>query len=369
MNEELKLLINERAKGDKLVAKAIEALYAPKAETNANEVEHTSNTGYGAELIPSDVLSQDILELVQQESRLLPMLPGDHGTGLAPNESVPVVGELGEFLGNTEWTTGAGALSQGNSLLPTAKVTIPQASFIKSIDVSKRELNYAPAKLEGVIKERLAKAMAGTIDGLIINGDSESGGTGNVNSDDGAPTSTNYYMQIDHGIRELGINGTGTSADLSTLAASDFITLLNILGDFATNTDEVVFIMNRATYNKALLLADFADAAQRGEKSTVAGAAITNVFGCDVLINKYVPKTEADGKVSTTASNNTKGQIVALWKPAVQYGFGQEMELDVTKIPGKGVQITATFDFGFVIAQKVAGYTDSSVAVGYNITL
>lgn len=357
------------ASQDAEVNKVLEALFSPKAETNANEVEHTSNTGYGAELIPTNVFADSIMEMVQERSRLLPMLPGDHGTGLAISQKVPVIGELGTFKGNSEWTTGAGTIDQGNTLAPTGSVTITQGEFKLSIDVSKRELNYASDKLESILKERIALSMADTIDALILNGDSETGATGNVNSDDGAPASTSYYLQNDGGVRELGINGSGTSVNVGTLAIADFISTMNVLGDFMASPEDCLWVFNRATYNKALGLADFADAAQRGEKATTMGGAITNVFGSDVLIAKHMPKTEADGKVSTTPANNTLGQFGLIYKPSIQYGFGQPLELDVVKVPGKGISLIATFEFGFAIAQKIAGYADSSVAVGYNVTL
>ena len=40
-------------------------------------------------------------------SRLLPLLPGNHGNNMAISEIVPIVGEASLFDGNSEWTTGA----------------------------------------------------------------------------------------------------------------------------------------------------------------------------------------------------------------------------------------------------------------------
>jgi len=116
-------------------------------------------------------------------------------------------------------------------------------------------------------------------------------------------------------------------------------------------------------------LTDFSYANYRGQASTLTGAAVNNIDGADVLISQCVPLTEADGKVSATAGNNTLGQLILIWKPSVQYGWGQPLEIDVVKVPGKGVQILATLEFGFTIVQKKAGATDSSVAVGYNATV
>ena len=44
------------------------------------------------------------------------------------------------------------------------------------------------------IQRKLASSAARTQEALILNGDTTAGATGNVNSDDGAPASTSYYL-------------------------------------------------------------------------------------------------------------------------------------------------------------------------------
>lgn len=340
-----------------------------EVETNANEVMHTANTGYGKELVPVNVLSEEIIDMIPKYSTFLDQLPGFHGTNMPASLKVPVIGEVDFFQGNSEPTTGALTESQATHRLATGEVTISQGSFIASISVSKRELNYAVGDLEKILKEKLAASAARTIEALILNADSEAGSTGNVNLDDAAPTSTVYYLQQDHGIRELAINGAALTVDCGTLDYTDFFDIMAKVGEFAADPSQCMWLTNRATYLKAMGLSDFVDASKRGENSTLSGKAITNIGGSDMFVVRDVPKTEADGKVSTTASNNTKGQILYAYKPAIQYGYGQPLEIDVQKVPGKGVNVVATFEFGFAIAQLLAGQTDSSVALGRNITL
>jgi HK97 family phage major capsid protein len=355
----------------------LRALGMGSYETNANEVEHTASTGYGKELLPVNILSEKVVDVSRQMSKLLQVLPGNHGTNMNLTEKVPVMGDAGYMESNSEWTTGAGTIAQGTNLQPTADITITQVPLIMSIDVSRRLLKYSVVDLEAWLINQIGKASAKTIESMIINGDAETGATGNVNSDDQAPATTftsvggaGYHMLlIDHGIRELGINGSSTSSDLGTLARADFGTMENILGDFFANAEECLWITNRKTYNKFMQLTDFSYANYRGLASTLTGAAVTNIDGADLIISQCVPLTEADGKVSKTAGNNTLGQILLIWKPAVQYGWGQPLEIDIVKVPGKGVQVLATMEFGFTIVQKKAGNSDSSVAVGYNATV
>ena len=190
-------------------------------EQKANEVMGTGNTGYGAEFVPTQILSKELKELVPTLSTLLPQLPGNHGNNLPKILTVPVRGlSVGDtlFQGKTEWNTGYPYQTQddhGISRVPTKTVTLTQKQFICEVQVSNEQLRYNAVDTEAYIKAEIAKGMAWTVDSLIINGDTETGATGNVNSDDQAPATTfaatggakDHRLIIDGGIRERAING------------------------------------------------------------------------------------------------------------------------------------------------------------------
>lgn len=62
-----------------------------EVETKANEVVHTNNTGMGKELIPTNVMIDPMLDLVPNYSKLLPLLPGNHGNNMPISAKVPVI--------------------------------------------------------------------------------------------------------------------------------------------------------------------------------------------------------------------------------------------------------------------------------------
>jgi HK97 family phage major capsid protein len=362
--------------------KGMEEAGATKAEIeeymkNANELMHTSNTGAGAELIPTNVLTKEVLDLIPKYSTFLDALPGFHGTDMAISQKVSVIGETGFFKGNTEPTTGAQTIPQPSNKLLTGEVTITQAPLIADVFLTKRELTYAIDELESLVKTRLAASLARTQESMIINGDAETGATGNVNSDDQAPATTfattggtaDHRLLLDHGLRELAINGSNLTVNAGTFDVADLIAVMNLLGDLAANPADLLWLFNRSTYNKALGLDAFLKSSESGEKSTIHGKAITNIFGADLFIPRDLGKSEADGKQSATASNNTLGQYLLFHKAAVQHGYGQPFEIEVTRVAGKGVQITATCEWGFAIAQLLAGQSDSVVGLARNITL
>ena len=51
-------------------------------QTNANEVEHTTNTGFGKELVPVDVLSDSVYNAVPMYDTFLTSLPWFHGNDI-----------------------------------------------------------------------------------------------------------------------------------------------------------------------------------------------------------------------------------------------------------------------------------------------
>jgi|GEM_PF-1204181 len=351
-------------------------------EVKANEVMNSGNTGYGAEFIPSEVFVKEVIDMMPKYSNLLPLLPGNHGTGLPKKYTAAVKAlSIGDvlFQGKGQWTTGTGSQTEddhGQSKVKTKQVSLEQVSFICEVDISDEQLKYNAVDTENYVKAEIARGMALTVDSVIINGDSESGGTGNVNSDDQAPATTfaalggaKYHAtMIDHGIRERAINGSYTK-DFATLADTDYSDLLTVLGRYATMPGDCLFIQPIQVTNKMKQLDAFKLYVNSADRATIQSGITPTPFGVDILTHHLVPKTEADGKVSATPGNNTKGQTLLIYKPAVQYGFGQDFKLEVVRVAGYGYRLVATFDFGFYIVDAEGSLTEPTVAAGIDITL
>lgn len=338
-------------------------------ETKANEVMNTGATNFGKEIIKTDVMLDEMLELIPTYSTLYNILPGNHGTNMPISCKVPVIGEADLFQGNSEWTTGQGSfITPANNGPMTDQVTITQGQFITTVSLSKRELNYGPAQLETIIKQRISSAAARTIDAVIINADSTSAATGNVNSDDAAPSSSAYFMQQDGGLRKQAISNSKT-VDCGALDSGDFLSIKGLLGEwYQSDLSNLIYITNASTSNKIIALSEVVTMDKFGPNATIVKGEIGKIWGIDIISMRDLPLTEADGKCSATASNNTKGSIICLYKPAVQFGFGQPLEIEAYKVPGKGVDLVATFEFGFAVANNKANL-GNTVAMGINITL
>lgn len=318
-------------------------------EKKANEVMNTQATNFGTELIPTNVMADPLLDLVGNYSMLLPLLPWNHGNNMAISEIVPIVWEADLFQGNTEWTTWAWSITPANHGPHTDKVTIVQGQYITTVDVSKRELNYATDRLEAIIRERVNRAAARTIDAVIINGDTAT--TWNVN---GTYDADAYFAQADNGIRKVGIANGATT--VWTLAAGSFLDLKWSLGDwYQSDLNNLLFLAPSSTYNKAMLLDEVITIDKFGPNATISTGVLAKVFNIDLLVARDFPAlTDSTGKVSETSTDNVYGSLACIYKPAVQYWFGQPLEIEVGRVLGKGIKIVATFEFWFAIANEKA---------------
>lgn len=372
MKDILKLLKGMGASGNEPI---------PGSEAKANEVMHPTNTGFGAEFIPSETFRNSIIDIAPTLSTLLNQLPGNQGSNLPQHYVAPVVGlSAGDLLfqGKRDWTTGNPYETEDDhqtSRIATANAVLDQKEFIAEVRISDGQLEQNAVNTEEYVTNRLRLGVAATAESVIINGDTITASTGNVNSDDQAPATTfatqggalYHASMIDNGLRKLAITA-GNIVNIGTLGLDDYSSLLSILGEYASAPEDVLFIQSNRVSLKSLSIAEFLTAQNSGDKATVQSGVRPTPFGVTSVTHRAVPLTEADGKRSgATPSNNIKGQILAVYKPAIQYGFGKTFKLEVVRVPGYGYRILATFSFAFTVIDGAAA--TPTVAAGINISL
>ena len=332
-------------------------------ETKANEVMNTWATNFWTELVPTNVMADPLLDMLGNYSRLLPMLPWNHGNNMAISEIVPIIWEANLFQANTEWTTWAWSLTPADNGPMTDKVTISQWQYITTVDVSDRELTYATDRLEAIIRERVNRAAWETIDAVIINGDSAS--SNNINWTYSASA---YYTQGDNGIRKIGI--ANTVVNVWTLTSSSYLAVKNVLDPrYQGELNDLLFIEPSNVYNKSLALAELITVDKFGPNATISSGVLAKIWNIDVLVSKYFPSlTASTWAVSTTSASNTVGSFACIYKPAVQYGFGKPLQIEVGRVLGKGIKIVATFEFWFAIVNNKA-WLGKTVGLWANVTV
>ena len=318
-------------------------------ETKANEVMNTGASNFWTELIPTNVVADPLLDMLGNYSKLLPLLPWNHGNNMAISENVPIIGEASMFSANTEWTTGAWTLTPANQWPATDKVVISQWQYILTVDVSDRELTYATDRLESIIRERINASASRTIDAVIINGDDASSNNINWTYD-----ATAYYTQ-GNWLRKVGISNTAVS--VWTITSASYLAVKGVLdARYQAELNDLLFIEPGNVYDKSMLLSEVITIDKFWPNATISSGVLAKIFNIDILVARDFPALTTTTWVVdwTTTSNNTKGSFLCVYKPAVQYWFGKPLQIEVGRVLWKGIKIVATMEFWFAIVNSKA---------------
>ena len=177
-------------------------------------------------------------------------------------------------------------------------------------------------------------------DSVCLNGDTTGTATGNINLDDATPAATKHYLAGD-GIRHAGIiDNTGNQKDLagpiSLTALRDAKGRMIDSARFVnwghpTKPDDLLFVADPETADRIALLDEVIEWFQVQGQPILNGQ-VARALGNPVIGTLVQPKTEADGKVSTTAANNTKGQVTTFNVRGFKFGWRRRVKLETERI-------------------------------------
>jgi len=212
------------------------------------------------------------------------------------------------------------------------------------------------------VEDKIAKAYAETLDKSIINGDTVTAATWNVNSDDGAPTAWTYYLHFDW-LRKSAITNAKT-VNAGTLELVDFRAARKLMWRKWLDPSKLLWILWADVYYKLLGLTPVETIEKFGSAATVVNGVIKMIDWVEIVVNWDVPLTEADWKVSVTPGNNTLWTAVLVYKEDVITWFKRELRTNVEYLPQfDQFRITAHTRFALTIRD-----TDSCSAL-INITV
>lgn len=181
-------------------------------------------------------------------------------------------------------------------------------------------------------------------DSLVLNGDTTNAGTGNINLDDADPADTKHYLAFD-GIRHAGlVDNTANQLDIAN-AAITFANLRGVKGrmlDTArlmdwghpNDANDLVMVADPETADRIATLDEVVKFKQMTNTPLLNGE-VARFIGHPVLSSIAVSKTEADGKVSTTGGNNTRGQIVTFNRKGFVAGWRRRVKVETERLPGR----------------------------------
>ena len=250
----------------------------------------------------------------------------------------------------------------------TDKATLTARKIQAEVDFSGEVTEDSIIPIVGAIRADLVRRGAQTIDDLIVHGDTETGGTGNVNSDDAAPSAGSFYLAL-NGLRKFAVvTNTGqTSNAAAALTSANFNTVRGLLGKYGARPSDLAIISGTATYLSALTIAEVVTQEKYGANATVLTGELARFYGIPWFLSEAIPgtstdKVDADGKYTTTtpSSNDTKGWLVLFNRNHWVAGFRRDFQIESFRDIQK--------DQNILVASFRMGLTSSGIATTHTAT-
>lgn len=288
----------------------------------------TAESGAGEDFIDTGMAST-VLQKVRDAQSVLSKLP-------TPLQMPTATWEI-----PTEWADPTFYATGENTAGPWTEYTASNAGTGSISLVAKKftAVTYLSGELDEdsivairpYVEDKLAKAYVELLDKVMINGDTTTAATWNVNSDDWAPTAGTYYLHLNW-FRKAAIDNSKT-VNAWTLDSTDFRAARKLLGRKGLNPNDLLWILSPDVYYKLLGLTQVETIEKFGTAATFVNWVLTAVDWVEIVTNWDVPNTEADGKVSTTPWNNTLGTAVLVYKPDIITWFKRELRTNVEYLP------------------------------------
>ncbi len=317
----------------------------------ADELAYSTQTGFGDEWVP-DLWSQQIWHKARQDNTILPLF---QSVEMPSNPfELPIEGAdpTVYFVPETQDEAQL-ALDAGNpipdSKIGSGKVTLNAKKLALRVGFSSELVEDAVIPVLNIYREQAARAIADAVDNVLLNGDTTSGATGNINSDAARPASTEKFLAL-NGLRHLplvertqnavNMNGAPTLAKMRE-------TRFKMTGKYAARPSDLAWIVDSGTYAALLNISEFLTMDKAGPLATAQTGQIGYVDGIPVFVSAEMSLTEADGKVG--GGTNSKGQAVCVYRPGWYVGYRRKIAVSVDYLSYyDSYQLTATVRLAFV---------------------
>lgn len=298
----------------------------------------TAESGFGSQLV-GDQFVGELWQAPRKLGRVANLIPTFEMTD--PTTFLPVEVDIPEMLFVSESTTSSAA-NYATSKTGSQRVQVDAKKFVIHQMWSGEMEEDSIIPYLPFLRRQAALSVAHHLDSLVLNGDTTNLATGNINLDDADPADTKHFLAYD-GIRHVGlVDNTGNQKDA---AGAVTLNLLNAqkgrmidstnLVDWGHPIDpnDLVRVADPETADAIAMIDEVLTVDKYGPQATVLNGELARVQGNPLISSIAMKKTEADGKVSTTAANNTKGQIAAFNRRGFVLGWRRRVRTETERLP------------------------------------
>lgn len=336
----------------------------------ANELMYSTLANYGDEWVP-DLWESELWRKARVDNVILPLFRSiempSNPFELPIEGTDPTVYFVPETKDEDDLLLSGAGNPMPDSQVGSGKVTLSAKKFAVRVGFSAELVEDSIVPVLSLYREQAIRVMEDAIDNVLLNGDTEAGATGNINSDDEAPAATNKFMAFD-GLRKLPlVTTTANKLDAAGAPTASLMRQARFLmsNRYALQPKQCVYLVDSGTYGKLLEANEIVTVDKYGQSASILTGEVGVIYGVPVLPTAEMALTEADGKLSyDTPSNNTKGQAVCAYRPGWVVGYRRRIAATMSYLPYyDAYQLVATIRLAFI-------NFDSEVAAAlYNITV
>ena len=260
-----------------------------------------------------------------------------------------------------------------NSTTKTPNATVPSSRF--GTDRKNETLAKAGARIQwsGELSEdslipvlpearrKLVVSGQEQLAHILIDGDTATGATTNINDIGGTPAGTETFLLV-NGFRKLPLvtNTANSRSAAGSFKAEDFIETVKLMGlggKNAVQKSQVAFFLDMHTGWKALQLPEV-KSRDVFAAPTIENGSLSGIWGYDVISTPFMHfanqdatyglKANSAGKVDLdTAANNLYGSILAVRFDQWKFGWKRRMTIETERIArADAYEIVALMRFG-----------------------
>ena len=256
----------------------------------------------------------------------------------------------------------------------TSKATLTAKKIQADVTFSGEVTEDSIIPVAAAVRSGLVRRAAQSIDDLIIHGDTTTAGTGNVNSDDGAPAAGTFYLALD-GMRKFClVTNTGQVKQFAgAFTTANFVATRALLGKYGARSSDLLLVMGQSLQNSIGGVAEYVTMDKYGPNAAIVTGEVGRLFNIPVLLSEAIPgtstdKVDDDGKYTTgsVSTNDTDGWFVLANKSQWITGFRRGVQLESFRDIQKDSNILVC---SFRMALIPSGIATTHTAVGYDITI
>ena len=228
----------------------------------ADELSRSTLVGFGDEWVP-DLWSAQIWNKARLENVILPLFQSvempSNPFELPIEGADPTVYFVPETADEAQLTLG-NTNPIPDSRLGSGKVQLAAKKLALRVGFSAELVEDSIVPVLNLYREQAVRAIADSIDYVLLNGDTNGAATGNINKDHAAPNATDRFMAFD-ALRKLPlVTNTSNRVDANNVAPS--LTLLRqtrfkMDNRYSARPGDLAWIVDTGTYAKFLAMAEF----------------------------------------------------------------------------------------------------------------